>query len=461
MQVNLRSPATLAVAAATAVVALTVAAFVAAGDEHPHSSASPSPDTAPSSPDLHLDPADPTRPPLPDVSSPQVWASWAVLYRDTGYLQTGGEPGASSTASTIKVGIAADVLRGMERTEPPRLPTADEHDQLAAMIRDSDNAAAERFYRQSGGDQQIQRLIRLCKLRETTSRPGWWSLTRTTAADLARLGACIAAGDVASPVWAEWLLTQMRQVRGEGRFGFVETVPTDRGRPLAIKNGWILRDGTTWHVSCLAIADWWVMAALARYPADRGLEYGARLCAQVAAAWHPTDDETPGPPPRGRGSGRTGGKLGLPAPGRGESAAAPAAGAVAGSGRGRPLAQRGERAVGFQAPVVPEVTDVAVRGVVEQSPVGVFELHLVGLERDALRAVDHVGADPVVGELAGDSGAAGVAADQNPHGLLAASSRRGRGIVGVHVLAVRGGYSLPTTPRAQRMRGAASSGQSP
>jgi hypothetical protein len=48
-------------------------------------------------------------------------------------------------------------------------------------------------------------------------------------------------------------------------------------------------------VSCLAIADWWTMATLVRYPADRGLAYGARICGAVAAALAPVDE----PPPTG------------------------------------------------------------------------------------------------------------------------------------------------------------------
>lgn len=238
----------------------------------------------------------PPRPHLPNVSDPKVWASWAVMYldTDTDNLFTGGEPGTSTTESMIKVGIAADYLAGLQQHNPPRDPTADEADQLIRMIRDSDNDAAEKLYRKRGGDQLVQRLIVKCGLHDTRSKPGWWSETQMTAADAARLGACIARGDIVSAGWVAWILEQMRQVRGEGAFGFTETRPYDRGRPLAIKNGWTLRDDGLWHVSCLAIADWWTMAALVRYPAERGLDYGASICADVAAALAPPD-ESAGP----------------------------------------------------------------------------------------------------------------------------------------------------------------------
>lgn len=256
-------------------------------------------------PNLPAPSASASRPPLPDVSSPKVWASWALLKLDDGVLVTGGEPGQSTTESMIKVGIAADYLHGLE--QPPRDPSEQEADDLGAMIRESDNDAAQRLYLRHGGDAVLQRLIATCNLHETVSKPGWWSETQMTAADAARLGGCIAQGKVASAGWAAWLLDRMREVTGVGRFGFVETHPVDRGRPLAIKNGWTLRpDG--WHVSCLAIADWWTLAALVRYPAELGLVYGATVCADVAAALAPNaNDETPRPPRTSAGAGASGG----------------------------------------------------------------------------------------------------------------------------------------------------------
>lgn len=278
--------------------ALAAAAALAAGygtaavfsdrDTRAPSNPTPSPTTEPRAQDTDL----PPRPQPPDVSDPHVWASWAVLHLDVepANLIVGGEPGTSTTESMIKVGIAADFLAGLQQHNPPREPTAWETDQLTKMIVDSDNDAAEHFYRARGGDQLVQRLIAKCGLRETRSKPGWWSETQMTAADAARLGACIAQGEIVSPAWVAWILERMREVRGEGKFGFTETRPYDRGRPLAIKNGWTLRDDGMWHVSCLAIADWWTMAALVRYPAGLGLDYGAVICADVAAALAPADE---------------------------------------------------------------------------------------------------------------------------------------------------------------------------
>lgn len=249
--------------------------------EHPRASASlyQPPPRAPRAPR--------SRPPLPDVSSTTVWAGWALLHLDNGELVAGGEPGPSITASMIKVGIAADFLHGLELKGLD--PSESQSDDLGSMIRDSDNDAAERLWLARGGAAVTRRLIAVCELHETTVSTSWGT-TQMTPADAARLGGCLAQGKVVSSPWMEWILDRMREVNGAGRFGIVESRPVDRGRPLAIKNGWLTADGL-WHVNCLAIADWWTLAVMVRYPAELGLVYGATVCADVAAALAP-DDET-------------------------------------------------------------------------------------------------------------------------------------------------------------------------
>lgn len=231
----------------------------------------------------------PTRTPLPTINQNQVWASWTLLDRTTGELSRAGQTGTSTTESMIKIAIVAQYLHDLETVG--RTPTDAEHALLTQAIRDSDNTAAETLYRRRGGNTMLTKAITACDLRETSTKPGWWSETQMTSADAARLGACIANGRICSTEWAAWLLAEMRQVRGEGRFGIITSRPTDHGRPLAIKNGWTDRpDG--WHVNCLAIADTWTMAVMVRYPLPLGLAHGARLCADIAAAIAPTDTET-------------------------------------------------------------------------------------------------------------------------------------------------------------------------
>jgi hypothetical protein len=217
-----------------------------------------------------------------------VWASWAVLDRATATVTVaGGAAGTNTTESMVKVAIAADLLGRRERAGRP----ASRADLAAAqaMIVDSDNDAAERTYRAGGRDAILRRVITRCALTETTSKPGWWSETQTTAADAARLGACIADARLTSPASAAWLLAQMQAVRGVGRFGLVAARPTVDGQLLAIKNGWTWRDTDgLWHVNCLAVAPRWSAAVLLRYDGGLPLEHGGQLCAQLMAATVPS-----------------------------------------------------------------------------------------------------------------------------------------------------------------------------
>lgn len=208
--------------------------------------------------------------------------SWALLDRRTGRI-TGtpnlAEP--SDTMSLVKSWLAADHLRrAAERGELP--PDADLR-RLSVMIRDSDNAAAEAIYRRNGRDESIHRMIGQCGLTDSLATPAYWSNTSVSARDVARLGACIADGRAAGP-WTDWLLGEMRQVRGTGDFGARSALPPAAAATVAIKNGWLLRaTDRQWHVSCLAIGSDWSLGVLARYPAERGLTHGADLCRQAGA----------------------------------------------------------------------------------------------------------------------------------------------------------------------------------
>jgi Beta-lactamase enzyme family len=203
--------------------------------------------------------------------------SWALLDRATGTISGSANlADPSDTMSMVKAWIAADYLRmaaDMEISEA-RLR------QLTIMIRDSDNAAAEALFAAVGRRASIERLIATCGLTESSAYGGSWSKTAVSARDTVRLGACIADGRAAGPRWTGWLLDEMRQVRGAGDFGVRLALP-DPGA-VAIKNGWLLRDeDKLWHISCLAIAEEWVLGVLARYPGELGFGYGTALCEEV------------------------------------------------------------------------------------------------------------------------------------------------------------------------------------
>jgi hypothetical protein len=209
------------------------------------------------------------------------FASWALLNRATGAI-TGSPDAATATNATesmIKVWIAADYLRLLGGQQPTSARLAE----LSTMIHDSDNDAAEDVYETDGYDDVVHRMVNVCGLAGTEVVSGWWSMTEMTAADAVRLGRCVADGRAAGPQWTDWVLGEMRQVRGEGRFGIVDALPAEAAATTAIKNGWLVDDDGDWHVNCLAIVDGSVLAVLTRYPGDLGMAYGAGTCRDVAA----------------------------------------------------------------------------------------------------------------------------------------------------------------------------------
>jgi hypothetical protein len=223
--------------------------------------------------------------PLPAPASVTVsvdgFMSWALLDRATGAVV--GSPNmtgeTNSTESMIKVWIAADYLRRQGATAP----TSTRLSELSTMIRDSDDDAAEEIYQLDGADAVVQRMIKTCGLTDTDIFEGWWSRTQISARDAVRMGLCIADGRAAGSRWTGWLLNEMRQVRGEGRFGIIDALPADVAAKTAIKNGWTeIGEDDSWHVNCLAIMGRYVVAVLMRYPTRLGLDYGAGVCSDVA-----------------------------------------------------------------------------------------------------------------------------------------------------------------------------------
>jgi hypothetical protein len=206
--------------------------------------------------------------------------SWALLERASGSIvgspDMAGET--NSTESMIKAWIAADYLRRQGGTAPTKARLGE----LSTMIRDSDDSAAEDIYQAGGADAVIQRMIKTCRLTDTDIFEGWWSRTQMSARDAVRMGQCIADGRAAGSRWTGWLLDEMRQVRGDGRFGVVDALPAGVAARTAIKNGWTeIGEDDSWHVNCLAIMDRYVVAVLLRYPTRLGLDYGAGVCGDV------------------------------------------------------------------------------------------------------------------------------------------------------------------------------------
>jgi hypothetical protein len=203
----------------------------------------------------------------PESLGTEGFLSWAYLDRRDGTIVGSSNMSApTDTASMIKAWIGADYLRraAEQGNTPPDADLAD----VQAMIRDSDNAAADRITEKVGGAAaSVGRLVTMCQLSESQAVAGAWSNTVISARDTARMGGCLADGRAAGAQWTPWIMDTMRQVRGDGDFGIRKAFPTEQRATIAIKNGWLLRDEDgLWHANCLAISDTWVLAVMQRYP---------------------------------------------------------------------------------------------------------------------------------------------------------------------------------------------------
>ena len=155
-------------------------------------------------------------------------------------------------------------LGGLYLREHPQ-PSQAMLNQLSTMIRDSNNDVANDIFFGLGGRLPfVAAMETVCGVTGPYILPGWWwASTWISARDAARLAACLAEGRVANPQWTEWLLGEMRQVRGGGNFGIRFAFPEPIRSTIAIKNGWNIEDGV-WYVNCLAIGDTWVLATESR-----------------------------------------------------------------------------------------------------------------------------------------------------------------------------------------------------
>jgi len=271
-----------------------LAALVPAASASPAASAAPTP----ARPVRRGNPPDPLAAPAARArrvtDTATEWASFTLLDRRTGRI-VGDARSAQRTnsESVVKVWIAADLL--MTAARQGRTLTAYERQRLAAMIRLSDDNAAEVFWRTLGADASIRKMIATCRLTDTRVYPDWWSLTQISSRDIARLGACLMPGG-GRPLdkrASEELLRLMRTVDPSNAFGIQQAQPAGKDRQIAVKNGWTEHGGTgLWNVNCLGM--WgpntrWVLAVATRYPIERGLGHGAAVCRRVTTALFPAD----------------------------------------------------------------------------------------------------------------------------------------------------------------------------
>ena len=144
-------------------------------------------------------------------------------------------------ASVAKVAIATVLL--VRAQAEGRALTGEELSMAGEMIRVSDNDAAHALWRRTGRDAAMADVLRAFGLRETRTTARSWGLTRTSAADQARLVAAL-AGDTSTADATvldagrrAYVLRLMAEVAADQRWGIGAAARP--GERLALKNGWL------------------------------------------------------------------------------------------------------------------------------------------------------------------------------------------------------------------------------
>ncbi|MCV7315867.1 hypothetical protein H7J77_09980 [Mycolicibacillus parakoreensis] len=171
-----------------------------------------------------------------------------VLDRSTGQLLSNGTATTMAIASVAKLFIADDVLH--------RGPLgAEDRAQLDAMLRSSDDDAAEDFWNRNGGDAITTRVANRYGLTATT--PGfdgrWWN-TISTAADLVRYYDMLLSGSGGLSLHqANIIVDNLAQSTPAGIDGYPQRFGIPDGlfaEPVAVKQGWMCCVGADWmHLS--------------------------------------------------------------------------------------------------------------------------------------------------------------------------------------------------------------------
>jgi hypothetical protein len=230
--------------------------------------------------------------------------SWALM-EESGRISGSADLSRPVPAEAmLKSWIVADYLR--QAAAQGQAPSDDRLTRARLAIRYGDAAAAASLNAAVGGADQIRRMIAECRLTDTEAGRTW-SRTLISARDAARLGRCITDGRAAGPNWTAWVRSEMTRTQGgtaKGgsprgmRWGIVDGLPEQiTAQGVGFENGWGRSSSSgQMRVNCLAVADGWALAVLTRYPAQRGLEYGAEACAEVASQLVPPADPPADPP---------------------------------------------------------------------------------------------------------------------------------------------------------------------
>jgi hypothetical protein len=179
--------------------------------------------------------------------------SIAILDRATHQLVSNGDAQIIGIASVAKLFIADEVLRqdssGMITLSP------EDRQALDIMLRSSDDAAADRFWDQVGGDAIVNQVAGRYGLSSTTppSDGRWWNIV-STATDLIHYYEMLLDGSGGLPKErAAIIVDDLAQSTPTGVDGYPQRFGIPDGlyaEPVAVKQGWMCCIGSDWiHLS--------------------------------------------------------------------------------------------------------------------------------------------------------------------------------------------------------------------
>lgn len=164
-----------------------------------------------------------------------------VLDRTTGEIASSGANQSFPIASVVKLFIADDLL--LQESEGKTTLSAADRASLDAMLRSSDDSAAQNFWDRSGGNAVIARVKARYGLAGTTAPyNGHWDVTTSTASDLVRYYDMLLNGSGGLPrEQANIIVGDLAQSTPTGNDGYPQRFGIPEGlyaEPVAVKQGW-------------------------------------------------------------------------------------------------------------------------------------------------------------------------------------------------------------------------------
>lgn len=164
-----------------------------------------------------------------------------VLDRNTGQIASSGANQSFPIASVVKLFIADDLL--LQESEGRTKLSAADRSSLDAMLRSSDDSAAQNFWDRSGGNAVIARVKARYGLAGTTAPyNGHWDVTTSTASDLVRYYDMLLTGSGGlPPAQANIIVGDLAQSTPTGNDGYPQRFGIPEGlyaEPVAVKQGW-------------------------------------------------------------------------------------------------------------------------------------------------------------------------------------------------------------------------------